>query len=206
MARIGMPKPGATGKKSDPLLSLQNFDWIIFGIRSKPVFSRADQAIMDLNPYQPPVAIPTEEVGRWKRLIQRIRRVWGGSRSNLGIADGPSGPSLQFVLSGRAFIEYGVVFSAMSGATDRFFAALPLTIDDEVHRQRNVAEAARVLRELVTRVDGLDNALNGCDLVVSMVPSYRELGTELHRVIIPAEAWRQSDEADELYLQWPELD
>ena len=175
-------------------------------MNSKPVFPPANQATMDLNPYQPPVSIPTEEVGYWKRLLQLIRRGLGRRRSDFGIDGGESGPSLEFVLSGRAFIEYGVVFSVMSGTANRFFAAMPLAIDDEVHRQRNITEAARVLRELVARVDGLDKALSGCDLIVSMVPSYRELGMELHRVIIPPEAWRQSDESDELYLHWPELD
>ena len=102
--------------------------------------------------------------------------------------------------------EYGVVFSAWPNDIDHFFAAMPLAVDDEIHRQRNITEAARVLRALVVRVDGLEHALRARDLVLSMVPSYHELGTEICRVVIPADSWRRSDESDQLDIEIPEFD
>jgi hypothetical protein len=146
---------------------------------------------MDLNPYQPPTPLAYPEAGRWQRLVYLARQLLGLRSSAFAQRE-----SVKFLLSGRPFMEYGVVFSAMTGVHDRYFAALPLAIDDELHRQRNAREAARVLRQLVARVDGLGEALRERDLVVSMVPSYGQLDVELCRVVIPAEAWCRPDESD----------
>ena len=133
---------------------------------------------MDLiNPYQPPAPVPSQEVGLWKRLIERMRRARGASQSQPGFFDEQE--SVESLLSGRPFMEYGVVFSAMPGVSDRYFAAMPLAIDDEVHRRRNIGEAARVLRQLVARVDGLATALSRRQPRLSMVPCYQQLDVEL---------------------------
>lgn len=154
---------------------------------------------MKPNPYQPPAPTPHQDDGLLSRLLASMGRVLRKP------AESPYGSlTAVFMLSGRPFMEYGVVFSAMKGVVDRYYAAMPLVIDDEAHRRRNVVEAARVLRELVLQVEGLGPALKDRSLVVSMIPSYEQIDEEICQVVLPPEVWQQPD-GDDLLLEAPQF-
>ncbi|QDT10433.1 hypothetical protein [Planctomycetes bacterium K23_9] len=140
----------------------------------------------EVNPYQPPE--PIENAARrnwWQRLWQKSDPDQRSVRTLIGEAE-----SVADVLSGTAFMEYGVVFTIDANVQDRIFAAIPVSTSDAGTRQRCAREASFVLQELIERIAGLSEQLNHRDLVVSIIDHYQVLNGAKYQVVCRPDQWQ----------------
>lgn len=127
---------------------------VSFSIPATKNNSHSESLERSVNPYTPPLALPTTSV-----VLGTPTQ--GATLQNL---------SQQF-LDGQPFIHYGVVFFLDASDDSAIHAALPLSSSSDLLVHRNTKEAIRILPEFLSTLPNVGLALSGRNLVVRMISS-----------------------------------
>ncbi len=136
-----------------------------------------------LNPYQPPPPIADGQIDAEANGQERP------NGSEIGACSYREARSVLKILSGKPFIEYGVVFCVHRDQPNQLHAAIPLSKNDPMHREMAAVEAACVLQDLIARIAGLSPHVADRELVVSMISNYASITDRKYQVVLSPDDW-----------------